>query len=218
MRCVVSCGSTSILWLVFFCGALLWGCMIQKHTGRWMWQGSATVVSWNWKKNTPVIPNWFQPCQCCCCLCYPGEYLRLGTPISHNWAQVLEACHCPGKEDKHEHGFGFLVHKDVMDTVMGCCPASNRLITIRLKAVPFSITSIRPNIRLWWQRNRRILWPATECHWSDTEEGHSCCTRRLEVECESGQGCLWKRARYLLTLLQWWHKWERTQTSRVCHL
>ena len=40
-------------------------------------------------------------------------------------------------------------------------------------------TSIRPNIRLQWQRNRRIIWPATECHWSDTEEGHSCCTRRL---------------------------------------
>ena len=31
-------------------------------------------------------------------------------------------------------------------------------------------TSIRPNIRLRWQRNKRILWPATERHWSDTEE------------------------------------------------
>ena len=41
-----------------------------------------------------------------------------------------------------------------------------------------NITSERPNIRLRWQQNRRILWPATECHWSDTEEGHSCCTRR----------------------------------------
>ena len=27
--------------------------------------------------NTLVNPNWLQPCQCCCCLCYPGEYLRL---------------------------------------------------------------------------------------------------------------------------------------------
>ena len=52
-----------------------------------------------------------------------------------------------------------------------------------------------------------MLWPATECHWSDTEEGYSCCTRRLE--CKSGQGCLWKLARHLWTLLQWWHKWER---------
>ena len=44
------------------------------------------------ERNTPIIPNWFQPCQCCCCLCYPGEYIRLGTFISYNWAQVLEAC------------------------------------------------------------------------------------------------------------------------------
>ena len=40
---------------------------------------------------TPVIPNRFQPCQCCYCLCYPGKYL--GTLISYNWAPVLEACH-----------------------------------------------------------------------------------------------------------------------------
>ena len=34
------------------------------------------------ERNTPVIQNWFQPCQCFCCLCCPGEYLRLGTIIS----------------------------------------------------------------------------------------------------------------------------------------
>ena len=43
------------------------------------------------ERNTYVIPS-FQPCQCCSCLCYPGEYLGLGTLISYNWAQVLEAC------------------------------------------------------------------------------------------------------------------------------
>ena len=41
------------------------------------------------ERNTLVNPNWFQPCQCCCCLCYPGEYLRLGTLISYKWAQVI---------------------------------------------------------------------------------------------------------------------------------
>ena len=50
MKCVVSCGSTSFPWLVFFFGALLWGSMIHKHAGRWMWQGSASVVSWNQEK------------------------------------------------------------------------------------------------------------------------------------------------------------------------
>ena len=34
-----------------------------------------------------------------------------------------------GKEDKHEHGVGFLIHKDIVNTVMG----SSRLITIRLR-------------------------------------------------------------------------------------
>ena len=41
-----------------------------------------------------------------------------------------------GKEDKHEHDVGFLVHKDIMITVRGCRPVSSRLITIRLRAVP----------------------------------------------------------------------------------
>ena len=36
----LSCGSTSFPWLVFFFAALLWGSMIHKHRGRWMWQGS----------------------------------------------------------------------------------------------------------------------------------------------------------------------------------
>ena len=59
-------------------------------------------------------------------------------------------------------------------------------------------------------------WPGTECHWSDTEEGHSGCARRLE--CKSEQECLWKLARHLWTLLQWRNKREKTQTPGVCHL
>ena len=50
MRSIVSGGSTSFPWLVFFFEALLWGFRIHKHTGRWMWQGSASAVSCNWKK------------------------------------------------------------------------------------------------------------------------------------------------------------------------
>ena len=42
--------STSFLWFAFFFGALLWGSVIYKHACRWMWQGSASVVSWNWEK------------------------------------------------------------------------------------------------------------------------------------------------------------------------
>ena len=31
-----------------------------------------------------VAPNWFEPCQCCCRVCYPGEYLGRGTLVSYN--------------------------------------------------------------------------------------------------------------------------------------
>ena len=48
-----------------------------------------------------------------------------------------------GKEDKYEHGVGFLVHKDILNTVMGSHPVSSRLITIRLWAVPFNVTIVQ---------------------------------------------------------------------------
>ena len=51
-----------------------------------------------------------------------------------------------GKEDKHEHGVWFLVHKDIMKTVMGCRPVSSTLITIRLRAVPFNITIVQAHV------------------------------------------------------------------------
>ena len=48
-----------------------------------------------------------------------------------------------GKEDKHEQGVGFLVHKDSVKRVIGCCPISSRLLTVRLRANPFNITIIQ---------------------------------------------------------------------------
>ena len=41
-----------------------------------------------------VVPYLFKICKCYCRLCYPEEYLRLGTLVGYNWAQVLEACDC----------------------------------------------------------------------------------------------------------------------------
>ena len=119
-----------------------------------------------------------------------------------------------GKEDKHKHDIGFLVHKDIVNTVMewklcehchGMSPSLQRAYHYPPKGSPFqhhNSTSVHPNVIPWW------LWAATECHWSDAE-GHSCCARRLE--CKSWQGCLWKLARHLWIFLQWWHRWERTQ-------
>ena len=48
-----------------------------------------------------------------------------------------------GKEDKHERGVGFLVHKDIVNTVMGFCQVSSRPITICLRAVPFNIAIVQ---------------------------------------------------------------------------
>ena len=45
-----------------------------------------------------------------------------------------------GKEDKPEHGVGFLIYKNIVNTVMGVCPVSSRLNIICLRAVPFNIT------------------------------------------------------------------------------
>ena len=37
-------------------------------------------------------------------------------------------------------GGGFLVHKDVVDAVLGCRPISSRLISVRPRAAPFNLT------------------------------------------------------------------------------
>ncbi|PIK50011.1 putative craniofacial development protein 2-like [Apostichopus japonicus] len=48
-----------------------------------------------------------------------------------------------GEPDKRINGVGFLVNKKSKNSVMGYCPTSSRLITIRLRATPFNITVIQ---------------------------------------------------------------------------
>ena len=47
------------------------------------------------------------------------------------------------EKDRHEYGVGFLVHKDVVNAVLGCRPISSRLISIRSSAAPINITIIQ---------------------------------------------------------------------------
>ena len=47
-----------------------------------------------------------------------------------------------GSEGRHEHGVGFLIHKDIVNAIMGCRPVSSQLIAIRLQASPLNITII----------------------------------------------------------------------------
>ena len=60
MRCEVSYSSTSSPWLLFFFAALLWGSTIHKHTGRWIWQGSASVPRYCLNYNNDVTAVHYQ--------------------------------------------------------------------------------------------------------------------------------------------------------------
>ena len=48
-----------------------------------------------------------------------------------------------GQDNIHDQDVGLLVHKNTVNCVIDCCPVSNRLITIRLRAKPFNITIIQ---------------------------------------------------------------------------
>ncbi|XP_063609075.1 uncharacterized protein LOC134783216 [Penaeus indicus] len=48
-----------------------------------------------------------------------------------------------GRDDRHEQGVGLLVHKDIVNCVLGCQPVSSRIITLRMRAKPFNITVIQ---------------------------------------------------------------------------
>ena len=48
-----------------------------------------------------------------------------------------------GKENKHEHGVGFLIHKTIVGSVLGCRPISSRFISLLLRASSFNITIVQ---------------------------------------------------------------------------
>ena len=48
-----------------------------------------------------------------------------------------------GKENEHQHGVGVHFHKGIVNTIMECRAVFRRLITIRLRAVPFNITVVQ---------------------------------------------------------------------------
>ena len=62
MKCVVSSGSTSFLWLVFFYGVLLW--RIHDSKAYRKMDNGCDKGAHQWyigtERNTPFIPNWFQ--------------------------------------------------------------------------------------------------------------------------------------------------------------
>ena len=66
--------------------------------------------------------------------------------MEEHWRNNTEEGHkvfYSGKVSKHEHGIGFHVQRDTVNTVMECCPASGKLIIMHLRAVPFNITVVQ---------------------------------------------------------------------------
>ena len=48
-----------------------------------------------------------------------------------------------GELDSHTRGVGFLVNNNIKSSVLGCRPVSSRLISIRFRAAPLSITIVQ---------------------------------------------------------------------------
>ena len=87
------------------------------------------------------------------------------------------------EEDRHEYGVGFLVHKGVVDAVLGCRPVSSRLISIRLRAAPFNITIIQVYAPTSGQDDSEVdhfYQQLQETIEQLPKEGHSGCTRGWE--------------------------------------
>ena len=71
------------------------------------------------------------------------------------------------KENKQEHGVGVPVHKDIVNTVTGCRPVSSRLITIRLRTVPFNLTAVQAYVLTSnYDDNEREKKSTTSCKMS----------------------------------------------------
>ena len=122
-----------------------------------------------------------------------------------------------GKEDKHEQGVGFLVHKDIVKSVIGCRPISSRIMTVRLRASSFNITINQVYAPTsWWQWSWWVLQGTPVSSRSNTKAGHSSCTRWLERE--SWRRCTRRLGRSLWTFLQYGDQWHRAQAPRLCNL
>ena len=79
------------------------------------------------------------------------------------------------EEDRHQYRIGFLVYKDKASAVLGCRLVYGRLISVRLRAAPFNITSIQIYASTSGHDDSEVDHleiPATpENHRSNTKEG-----------------------------------------------
>ena len=123
-----------------------------------------------------------------------------------------------GKADKHEQGVGFIVHKGIVKSVIGCRIVSSILMTVRLRASPFNITIIQ------------VYAPTSSYDDSEVDELH----RELQslVDQTPKQDILVVQGDWntkvggdeqedwggLWTFLQSGDQWQRFQAPRLCNL
>ena len=76
------------------------------------------------ERNTPVIPNWFQPCHCCCCRCCPEEYVCVW---QIKWNQSAEDIHNFIRGNDKVPGAWTTINGEVSDTSLHtlCCTDNN---------------------------------------------------------------------------------------------
>lgn len=108
-----------------------------------------------------------------------------------------------GEEDKHLNDVGFLIHKDIMNTIMGCRPISSRLITSHLRAARFNITIIQayaPTSDYDDQAVDDFYDQIQEVIDQTPKERYSHCAGGLE--CKGRKGCLQELKRNMWKILQ----------------
>ena len=90
-----------------------------------------------------------------------------------------------------------------MNTVMGCRPVSSRLITILLRAVPFNITIVQAYAPTSDYDDNKIEEVYDQLqNVIDQTPKKDILVVQGDWNAKGGQGCLWKMARHLRTLLQ----------------
>ena len=155
MRCVVSCSSPYFHGLyssLQLCCEGPWFTTIQEDGC----DKGAHLSYLGTEKNASIIPNWFQPCQCCCCLCYPGEYLRHEALIGYNWWDVRYATGASSKIRGRKN-----ITLGTWNT-----PGSNTWIGGKLQKVTHELDRYRWHILGLCEMRWKIFGETT------TEEGH----------------------------------------------
>ena len=124
------------------------------------------------ERNTLVNPNWFQPSQCCCCLCYSGEYLRLGTlmmRVANNiLGNILIAI------PHHNSAHPFLLNEKLTNTLVCRKPGFSGKFSTIFTGVALSLSRLVLvcSISTLLTLAATVVVPWLTCHWGKMGNQH----------------------------------------------